>query len=217
MLPEEAERCEITGKVVMPGLLERCEISGKKVLPSELERSAASGTKALKRYFVSSSVSGARILEQEAVRSMNGKYCAAQEARICLWSGAPSHPDDLRVCEITGVPIHFRYTDTIPNGHVRLESLNNLLNGVRRKADQSDTWNIIESKTSDVLGNRVKVEVAELSPDGNHLAVVFEFKDWFGLRTRHAGLLYSIKDGAIDGRIVLGKRGSQSWIFERAL
>ena len=52
LLESEAERCEITGKAVMPGLLECCEVTGKKVLPSELERSAVSGKNSLKKLHI---------------------------------------------------------------------------------------------------------------------------------------------------------------------
>ncbi len=217
LLSDEAERCEVTSAAVAPGILEMCEVSGKKVLPSELERSAATGKKALKRYFVTSSISGAHIFEQEAVRSMSGKYCAPQEAKMCLWGGVPAHPDDLRICGITGVPIHFQYASPGSDGQVRLDPLINLLNGTRKKADHTDIWPTVEGRASGVLGKKVKAESAEFSPDKNHLAIVLEVHDWLGMRTRHAGLLYSLADGAIDGRIVLGKRGSQGWSYEKSI
>ena len=219
MLSEEAERCEMTGKVVIPGLLERCEISGRKVLPSELEHSAGpryEGAQAI--FHFEQRFGGARIPEQEAIRSMTGKYCAPQEAKMCLWSSLVNRVTPTRhpPCEVipTGVPIHFKYS-YVTNGHVRFEPLINLLNGVRRKMDKPELWDSITAKASDALKNNGKIEAAELSPDGNHLAVALEIKDWLGLRTRYAGLIFSIKDNAIDGHIVLGKRGSQNWILEK--
>ena len=44
MTAREAERCEITGKSVRPGVLERCSITEKAVLPSELERCAVTAS-----------------------------------------------------------------------------------------------------------------------------------------------------------------------------
>lgn len=217
LLREEAEKCEVTGKIVMPGLLEQCEVTGKKVLPSELERSAVSGKKALKQFFVSSSLSGARLLEREAVRSVSGKYCVPDEAKICTWSSVQCHPDDIKTCELTGVPIHFKYSYVGPNGQIRFEPLINLLNGVRRKSDRPDLWQVLVAKGSSVLKGNSKVESAELSPDGNHLAVSLEVKDWLGMRTRYAGLLYSVGEDAIDGRIILGKRNTKGWIAEKTL
>jgi hypothetical protein len=61
LLAEEAERCDVTNKLVVPGLLLRCEVTGKKALPCHLEKSAATGKVALKQFFVSSSISGARL------------------------------------------------------------------------------------------------------------------------------------------------------------
>src|SRR5207248_10279645 len=56
LLDEEAERCDVTNRRLLPGLLVRCEVTGKKVLPSLLEKSAATGKVALKKLFVSSSI-----------------------------------------------------------------------------------------------------------------------------------------------------------------
>lgn len=211
LLPTEAERCEVTGKNVMPGLLEKCEVSEKKVLPSELEKSAATGKKALKKFFVSSSLSGARLIEQEAVRSIAGKFCAPIEAKSCLWSGRKCHPDDLRVCELTGVSIHFEYTTT--GGQARLEPLVNLLNGIRKKSDKTEIWSTIVTNTATIIGDgRRKIEAAELSPNGQHLAVSLEVRTWAGLKVRQAGLLYSIQDNVGVGRVVMGKREDKGWV-----
>jgi len=215
LLPKEAEKCDVTGKTVIPGILIRCEVSGKMVLPSELEKSAVTGRKALKKFFVSSSISGARLLEEEAVRSANGKYCIPIEARLCNWSGRKCHPDDLRTCQLTGVAAHFEYMTS--DGQTRLEPLLNLLSGTRRRTDRRELWQMMTDSISRVLGGRSMIEAAESSVSGDRLAICVETKNWLGLKTRQAGLLYSIRDSAITGRIVLGKREEKGWRLEKTL
>lgn len=207
LLKSEAETCEVTGKTVAPGILEVCEVSNIKVLPSELEKSAVSGKKALKKYFVSSNLSGARLLEDEAVKSVTGLFCAPQETKLCLWSGRKSHPEDLRTCHLTGLTFHFEYMTL--DEPTRLEVLSNLLNGINRKADRSDLW---EKITLSSGHKSSKVEASELSPNGKYLAVSLEIKTLLGLKTRHGGLIYSIADNAVIGRITLGKRDQKNWL-----
>lgn len=210
LLPIEAEKCEMTGKIVVPGILQRCEMSGKKVLPSELDKSSISGKRALKEYFVTSSISSAHLLEQEAIRSTTGNFCLPVEARFCQWSGRQCHPDDLRVCDLTGLSIHVEYVTV--QSPVRLEILLNLLNGINNKSDKREQWDNIAKYTSKALkAGSAKVEHAEISPDGRNLAVSLEVKTWIGLRTRHVGLVYSLKDNANVGRTVSGKRGDKGW------
>jgi superfamily II DNA or RNA helicase len=164
MMRTEAEQCEVTGKFVRPGVLEACAVSRKTVLPSELERCAVTEGRVLKKLLVTSSVSGARLLQPVAVRSMAGKYCAPMEAKTCLWSGRRVHPDDLRVCALTGIPFHFEFA--APGERPYLQSLGDLLHGVRRTADAPDHWESIAAKTSTALhGNRCRVETARVSPD----------------------------------------------------
>ncbi len=213
LLACEAETCQVTGKVVMPGSLTGCEVTGKTVLPSELEKSAVTGKKALKKFFVSSSISGARLLEEEAVRSATGKYCVPKETKSCFWSGRRCHPEDLRTCQLTGIVAHFEYMTT--NTDARLEPLSNLLNGIRRKSDRSELWPIIIASTSRILGHHSRIEAVESSPDGDHLAVCLDTRNWLGLKTRKIGLLYSIHDKAVAGRVVSGKREEKGWILEK--
>src|ERR1700722_15297899 len=129
---EGGEKCELTGKLVVPGILERCEMSGKRVLPCELEKSVATGKRALKQFFVSSSISGARLLGDEGIILAAGKYCLEREAKVCAWSSRQCHPDDLRTCHLTRVAAHFEYMTS--HGENRLEPLLNLLNGLQRKS-----------------------------------------------------------------------------------
>ena len=151
-LPAEAEQCEVTGNYVRPGILERCAITQKRVLPSELERCAATGKRALRKLFVTSSLSEARILEEVAVRSATGKFCAPVEAKPCLWSGRKCHPDDLRVCGLTGLPIHFEFTTA--GRPPRLQPLVDLLNGIKRTADESQLWDAMSDQSRCVCSER---------------------------------------------------------------
>lgn len=210
LLPDEAQKCEMTGRLVRPGILERCAVTQKAVLPSELERCAATGMKVLKSLMVTSSVSSARMLETAAVRSVGGKFCLPAEAKQCLWSGQPCHPDDLRGCGLTGVSVHSRFVTS--DSHPQLQPLAELLRGVRRTGDQFDLWGGIAEKASKALrGARCQVESASLSPNRRHLAVCLEVRTLLGLRVRHAGLLFSVSDGSIVGRIAVGRRAQKSW------
>jgi hypothetical protein len=62
------------------------------------------------------------------------------------------------------------------------------------------------------LRGRCRVETAHVSPDKRHVAICSEVRTLLGLRVRQAGLLYSIEDGSIVGRIALGKRTAKGWI-----
>lgn len=213
LLPDEAEKCEITGKIVAPGILELCEITNKKVLSTELEKSTVSGKQALKKYFVSSNLSGARLLEEEAVKSITGKFCVPLEAKICAWSGKKCHPEDLRSCELTGLPIYFGYV-TVKDQKNRLEPLSNLLDGVSRKTDRVNSWVDVVDSVGSILGNRAcVVEGSEISPNEQVLAVCIKVKTLLGLKVRQAGLLYSLTEKSVIGRIAMGRRESTGWIW----
>ena len=215
LLVSEAETCEVTKKVVIPGLLELCEVSKKKVLPSELEKSAVSGKKALKKFFVSSSISNARFLEEEAIRSIEGNFCSPLEAKKCSWSDNKYHPDDLKICNLTELPIYVGYLSG--KNQAGLEPLVNLLRGVERRTDEQEEWGPIADKVSKVLQSKNwTVESAILSPDKKKLAICFEVKTWMGLKIRYAGLLYSIQDANIIGRVALGKLENNDWSFEES-
>jgi superfamily II DNA or RNA helicase len=206
----EAEQCEVTGNYVRAGILEPCAVTQKRVLPSELERCAVTGKRALKRLFVTSSLTEARILEEVAVRSATGKFCAPVEAKPCLWSGRKCHPADLRVCGLTGLPIHFEFATA--NSNPRLQPLVDLLNGIKRTADEPQMWDAVTTKVAAALGSgRCLVEAAVLSPDRRHLAVCSEVRTLLGFRVRQAGLVYSIGDHSVVGRAAQGRRTSEGW------
>jgi Helicase conserved C-terminal domain/SNF2-related domain len=185
LLAVEVERCAATGKLVRPGILEPCAVTGERVLPSELERSAASGKRAHKRHFVTSSLSGARLLESEATLSVAGAYCAPREAKVCAWSGQLTHPDDLVVCDLTGLAVRAEYAT---GG--RLQILQGLLDQIQRPAERTDLWRAVEAKVSPALKVRhCQVETAQVSPDGERLAVSVRVPAYWGLTTEHAGCL----------------------------
>ncbi len=211
ILLNESEKCEATGKIVTKGLLEECRVTNKRILPSELEKSTISGKKALKKFFVSSSISGAKFLEDEGIKSITGKFCLPIEAKKCIWSGQITHPDDIRTCQITDLPVHFQYIKT-KNNQTYLESLCNLLDGVSHKSDEKDSWSSIVTKTAEILGNRKnEIESAELSLDGELLAICMQVRTMLGLKMRHAGFVYSKKDNIVLGRIGRGKREVNGW------
>jgi len=210
LLLSEAEQDEITGKLVMPGLLERCEITGKKVLARELEKSTITGKKALKKFFVSSSLSSAHFPEQEGIQSLSGNFCTPLESRKCLWSGQQCHPEDLRICHLTQIEVHFKYIE--PRGHSFSAVLVNLLSGTNRKKDNLQLWPMIIAKAVDSLHTKnIKISFAELSPNGECLAVCLEIQTWMRLKKQYAGLFYSIPDETIVGRIVLVNRSNTGW------
>lgn len=213
LLASEAEYCEVTGKAVKPGTLERCEITGKKVLPSELEKSIVSGKKALRKFFVTSSSSGARLLEQEAIRSSAGKFCLPSEAKPCTWSGRQCHIDDLRICKLTNVPVHFEYMTATEE--TRLNILVELLNGIQQYTGRQDLWDEIATRVALSIKQRGKVEMAELSPNDQNLAVCFEIRAWLGLKVRYAGFIYSIQNKNIVGQITVGRRDKNGWQVDK--
>lgn len=210
----EGERCEVTGHVVRPGVLERCSVTGKAVLPSELERCAVSGKRVLKKLLVTSSVSQIRILERYALRSAAGNFCSPAEAKLCMWSGRKCHPDDLRVCALTGVPFHFEFATS--DTRVRLQPLSDLLGGLRRTEDAPNLWATIAAKASAALGgSRCRLEAAQSSPDGQHLAVCSEVRRFLGFKVHQAGMIYSVNDNQIIGHVALGKRTQNGWTESR--
>ena len=206
----EAEQCEVTGNYVRPGILEPCAVTQKRVLPSELSRCVVTGKRVLKRLLVTSSLTVVQILEDVAVRSITGNYCAPFEAKPCFWSGRKFHPDDLRVCALTGLPIHFEFATA--NSNPRLQPLVDLLNGVKRTADEPQLWNAVTTKVAATLGKgRCRVEAAVLSPDKRHLAVCSEVRTLLGFRVHQVGLMYAIGDHSVIGRVAQGRRTSEGW------
>jgi hypothetical protein len=115
--------------------------------------------------------------------------------------------------QLTGITAHFEYMTS--DGGTRLEPLLNLLNGIRRRADRPELWPMIIANAHHILGGRSKIEAAESSPNRDHLAVCVETRNWLGLKARQSGMLYSIRDNIVTGRIVSGKREERGWRLEK--
>ncbi|MBF0148280.1 MAG: DEAD/DEAH box helicase family protein [Magnetococcales bacterium] len=205
----ESEQCEVTGKRVRFGVLRHCEVSGKHVLPGELEGCAATGKHVLKQLLVTSSVSQVRILESVATRSSTGKYCAPVELRTCFWSDLKTHPNDMRDCALTRLPIHFQFA---AEGTPRLKPLAELLDGIRRTADETPLWESAATQVAAVLNRgKCRVEAAVLSPTGKHLALIAEVKTFMGLRKHQVGAVYEFATKTVVGRIAEGKLSWSNW------
>jgi superfamily II DNA or RNA helicase len=207
----EAEQCEVSGKHVRPGVLGVCDLTNKRVLPSELDRCGVTGRSVLKRLLVTSSISRQRMLEDVAIRSSTGAFCAPAETKMCFWSGRSSHPDDLRTCGLTGLPIHVEFAteDALP----RLRPLTELLDGIRRAADETALWDSVGARVGTALRRgKCRIESAVRSPARRHLATCSEVRTMMGMRVRQVGSIYDIDRNTIIGRLAVGKRGSKNWM-----
>jgi superfamily II DNA or RNA helicase len=209
MAPGEAEICSVSGESVFPGTLEACAASNARVVPRLLEASSVSGRRALAQYMVTSSVSQSRCLQEEAIRSSQGKFCTRGEVVACEWSGESVHPDDIRYCDITGLPVRSTYcTRQQP---WQLTVLAEMLNATRRAADQTQVWPQIAQMATRASEGKCTVESAQQSPDHAKLAVCAEQKTLMGLKKRYVGMIYSVHERAIVGKIAMGKRQGGSW------
>ncbi|KQK29137.1 hypothetical protein ARD30_19875 [Bosea thiooxidans] len=206
----EAEKCAITDKAVRPGVLVVCEATGKRVLPNALGTCVSSGKRVLKELLTTSSVSQATVLRSEAVQSSSGQFCLPTEVETCLWSGKRVHPLDIRLCSLTGLPIHMEFATK--DAQPRLKPLVEMLDGVRRTADEQPIWPRVGDRIAVALkGGKPRVEAAVLSPSKTHLAICSESKTMLGLRVRQLGMIYDLSDQSIVGRIVQGKRSGSGW------
>jgi superfamily II DNA or RNA helicase len=207
----EAETCEVSGHMVRPGVLAKCEFTGKRVLPSLLAICQATGARVLSDRLVTSSVSNARLLREKAVQSLSGQFCLPSEAQICAWSGHRVHPDDLHPCALTGLAIHKEYvTQQSPP---RLRPLVEMLDGLRRNADQDQVWDQLAHQLERALkGGKCRVEAAVLSPSKQHLAACAESKTLLGFRVQQVGAIYDLADDAIIGRLAEGRRNADRWV-----
>jgi superfamily II DNA or RNA helicase len=207
----EAETCEQTHARVRPGVLVRCEATGKRVVPSLIGTCSVTQRRVLMNMLVSSSVSSALLIRDEAIRSHAGLHCLPREAQTCSWSGQPSHPDDLRICSLTGLPIRLDYLTT--QDSPRLRTLAEMLDGIRRNADEEQRWGQLGNRFSTAFkGAKCRMEAAVLSPTKRRLAACCVSKTMLGLRTRQIGAIYDLDDDAIIGKLAEGKRGSGGWL-----
>ncbi|MGP9812926.1 SNF2-related protein [Rhodopseudomonas sp. NSM] len=207
---DEAETCELTGFKVRPGVLVTCEVTGKRVLPGVIGTCAATGKRALNSLLVNSSISQAFVLKSEALKSIGGNYCLPSEAQTCFWSGQRSHPEDIRSCALTGLTIRVEFATT--EGPARLQTLVDLLDGIRRNADQNEVWpTLAEKVTAELKNGKCRVEAAMLSPSKKHLAACAESKTMLGLRVHQIGAVFDIADSVLVGHVAEGKRNKGHW------
>jgi hypothetical protein len=88
-----------------------------------------------------------------------------------------------------------------------LQPVAELLAGTRRTTDARERWDGLHpSVTGALKTSKCRIEAGQLSPDGRKLALAVEIKSMLGLRTQHAGVLYSLADNAILGHIAVVKR-----------
>jgi ERCC4-related helicase len=88
LLLAEAERCEITGSLVQPGLLEECAVTGKRVLPALLDRCELTGKRVLRSELDKCEATGKLVLRSELAR------CGITRKRVL--------PSQLVTCDVTG-------------------------------------------------------------------------------------------------------------------
>jgi hypothetical protein len=88
-----------------------------------------------------------------------------------------------------------------------------LLDGVRRNADQSEVWSKIIDRLSHALrGGKCRVEAAVVSPSKQRIASCSEWKTLLGFRVQQVGAIYDLADNALIGRLAEGKRGADGWV-----
>lgn len=215
ILSDESEVCEVSKKVVTVGLLEECSVSGKKVVPKLLEKSSVSGKKALKKYFESSSISDAKFLEDEGVRSSTGEFCLPIEAYVCSWDGDSYHPDDMVICDLSNMPFYFKYMIK-DEGKNKFKILKNLLDGTLRSHDAlNDMEQVSSIIVSTLKKKKVEVEYIKVSPGGDKFAASILVKTMLGLKSHYYGVIYSLEDSAVIGRISVGTRSADSWVEDK--
>jgi hypothetical protein len=191
-------------------VLQACAVTGRRVLPSELGACASTHRRVLKELLVPSSISQVSVMKESAVRSVAGRYCLPEEAKECFWSGRRAHPDDLRSCTLTGLPIHVEFTEE--TGGPKLRPLAEMLDGMRRTADEGQLWGRVAERVAAAAKNgKCRIEAAVLSPSKRHLATCAESKSLFGWRVNHIGAIYDLTDNSVVGRITEGKRGASGW------
>ncbi len=208
--PDEADKCEVTGERVCKGMLQTCASTGKHVLASKLGICKATTKRVLRDLLVSSSLSKQELLQSEAIRSLGGLYCLPTEAKACAWSGRSVHPSDIRTCHLTGLPVYFEYLSD--GAAPSLRPLRDLLSGKQRQAELSQIWTSVEPQIAAVVGKgKCRVESATLSPDNRTLAICTEVKTLFGIRVQQVGVLYSVTDRQVVGRLAKGRRTHNGW------
>jgi hypothetical protein len=186
-LPEHTLHCSLSGKRILVDEAEMSAVTGKLVAHSLLKTSAVSGKRAEPEHFGRCDFSGAEVLNVElGVSAVSGKrYRLDQQLRSAVSSNA-GHKEEFLFCYETRQPITPKEAETceVTGKFVR----------------------------PGVLEKCAAIEAAHVSPDKQHVAICSEVRTLLGLRVQQAGLLYSMRDGSIVGRIAIGKRTPKGWI-----
>jgi hypothetical protein len=215
ILPKESEKCEVSESPVTKGLLEECSVSGKKVMPNLLEKSSLSGKKALKKFFESSSISEAKFIDSEGIKSSTGKYCLPVEAQSCTWDATPYHPDDIIICRLSNLPYHFKYTVSDSVGS-KFKILGDLLDGTLRSQEAIENISsVTENVISTLKNKKIELEYYKVSPDQTKLAISVRVKTMLGFKTQFFGIIYSLTDNVVIGRISKGVRTESTWTEDK--
>lgn len=215
ILHKESEKCEVSESPVTKGLLEECSVSGKKVMPNLLEKSSLSGKKALKKFFESSSISEAKFIDSEGIKSSTGKYCLPVEAQSCTWDATPYHPNDIVICRLSNLPYHFKYTVSDSVGS-KFKILGDLLDGTMRSQETIENISsVTENVISTLRNKKIELEYYKMSPDQTKLAISVRVKTMLGFKTQFFGIIYSLTDNVVIGRISKGVRTESTWAEDK--
>ncbi|WP_211250692.1 DEAD/DEAH box helicase [Arenimonas donghaensis] len=96
-------KCDISGAMVLPGLLVQSQVSGRRALEMNTARCAESGKLALLDELAQSAVSGLRALSGLMRRSdVSGRLAEPRHFQRCEFSGAECLSDELGVSELSG-------------------------------------------------------------------------------------------------------------------
>lgn len=116
-----------------------------------------------------------------------------------------------QVSNLVTLPIHVEYIDEA--GQPRLRPLAEILDGVRRNAEEAHVWSNVSERVANAIGGgKCIIEAAVRSPSGRHLAACSQVKTMMGLRVHHVGAIFELSTNSIVGRVSSGKRSRNKWI-----
>jgi hypothetical protein len=90
-----------------------------------------------------------------------------------------------------------------------------LLSGINKTRDEYEKWDAVVIKVREKVGKgRIDIESAVLSPDSRYLAVSAKVQIRIGFFTKctlHSGLVFSIGDHSVVGKVSQGLRMDEGW------
>lgn len=208
--PEYFTKCDFTDFDILKNEAKTSQVSGKQYRIDEELKSLISGKNGHKNEFILCSETKQPLLEGEAVKSIHGKFCVPDETKMCSWSEKFYHPDDLKRCSLTGLRMYSRHLTT--SEPFCLETLFDLLQQTNHKNDKLEMWSQIVNKIeSGLKSGKCTIKAAALSPTGNNITIFIESKAWIGLKVRHIGSIYSLRDSCLVGHAAIGKFENRKW------